>query len=321
MFDTIHIELPNQYIDNLKTKSDTIDRETGEVKYSVGYSDCIKVREVRGVIIIECSLSKLLKGNNIYSLDFFEVILALQLIEKKLGVSIMKGIIRRLDCEITIETHFKPNVYFRYLGNSKYFLRKEFQKTSLYYSNSSRVINIYDKIKERKDKKELIPIECEGKNLFRFECRYRNAYLKSIAKKNYLEILKVEDLINPQIFKNLTEIVFNEYEAITKFKKNVIPNLGNSLKSKSDLINFIAAFGIEALGGINEVQEMIDASRPFNPNMRKEYFSRRKKDIKEIATSLKIEYLENLISEIDQKIKETHHLRLKSIEKCFCYEK
>lgn len=306
MVDTIHIELPNQFVSGLKNKSDTIDSETGEVKYSVGYSDCIKVREVGGKMIIECSLPKLLKGDNIYSLSFLEVVMALELIKKKLGISIEKGIIRRLDCEITVESLYEPSTYFRYLGNSKYYTRKELMKTSLYYSNKSRIINIYDKIKERKDKKELLPVEFDGKNLLRFECRYKNTYLKSIAKRNFLEVLKVEDLINPEIYANILEIIFKEYKAIDKLNKLVITNFNDSVRSKSDLMKNLANIAIKFLGGVNMVQEMIDASRPYNNNVRNEYFSRRKKDIKDITKSSNMELNENLISEIDQKVKEKH---------------
>lgn len=315
MFDTIHIELPKQYIGSLKEKSDTIDCTTGEVKYSVGFSDCIKVREARDVIIVECSLSKLLKGNNIYSLSFSEVIVALQLIEKKLGISIMDGIVRRLDCEVTLETLLKPITYFRYLGNSRYYIRKEIQGTSFYYSNKSRSINIYDKVKERKDKKEEIPFEFKEKNILRFECRYKNTFLKTIAKRNCLEVIKVEDLINPTVYKNLSEIIFNEYESIVKLNKYAISNFDKTVGSKSELTKHLANIGIESLGGVNAVQEMIDASRPFNCDVRKEYFSRRKKDIVDIAASSKMVFIENIITEIDEKIKEKHYSRLKSIEK------
>lgn len=315
MVDTIWIELSNQYIKGLRNKSDTIDSETGEVKYSVGYSGCIKVREVKGKMIIECSLPKLLKGDNIYSLNYFEVVMALQLIEEKLGISIMKGTIRRLDCEITVESIYKPSTYFRYLGNCKYYLRTEIQKTSLYYFNNSRVINIYDKLKERKDKKELLPIEFEGKNLLRFECRYKNKYLKTIAKKNCLEVLKIEDLINPTIFINISEIIFQEYKSIDKLNTPVIINFNNSARSKLNLTKNLANMAIKLLGGVQVVQEMIDASRPYNEDVRSEYFSRRKKDIKEIATYSNMELTENFISEIDQKIKEKYLLIQKSIEK------
>lgn len=315
MFDTIHIELPNQCIEGLRNKSETFDIETGELKYSIGFNDSIKVKGVRDVIIIECSLSKLLKGNNIYSLSFFEVIKALQLIEKRLDVSIMKGIIRRLDCEMTLETLLKPIVYFRYLGNSRYYIRKEIQGTSFYYSNKSRSINIYDKIKERKDKKEEIPFEFKEKNILRFECRYKNTFLKTIAKRNCLEVLKVEDLINPTVYKNLSEMIYNEYESIVKLNKYVISNFGKTVGSKSELMKHLANIGIESLGGVNAVQEMIDASRPFNCDVRKEYFSRRKKNIVDIAASSKMVFIGNIITEIDEKIKEKHYSRLKSTEK------
>ncbi len=307
MVDTIWIELQNQNIDNLQNRSDTIDCKTGEVKYSVGYSDCIKIKKFCEKTIIECSLPKLLKGNNIYSLNFHEVLNAIKLIEQKLGISVSNGIIRRLDCELTIEALHTPSNYFRYFGNSKYYIRKELNYTSLYYSNKSRVINIYDKIIEIRDKKEIVPNEFKGLNLLRFECRYKNRYLKRLAKQNSKEVLRIKDLIHPKTYQNISNVVFNEYEAIDKLNEPIILNFNDSVKSKADLMKNLANIAINYLGGVNKVQEMIDSSRPFNKNVRNEYFSRRKKDIINIASTSNMKLTKNLIDEINQKVRKKYH--------------
>jgi hypothetical protein len=300
MFDTIHIEIPNQCIEGLENKSDTIDSETGEVKYSVGYSDCIKVRKVKEGTKIECSLSKLLKGNNIYSLSFSEVILALKMIESKLGIPIQKGIIKRLDCEYTLETILKPQEYFRYFGDCRYLVRSTIQNTSLYYQNKSRIFNFYDKIKESKSKRGFVPEEFKNMHIMRCEFRYNNTYLKSMAKKMNLGFLTIENLLDKKIYNQIAELVYIDYQSITKIKKSYFDP--TTLNSKARFEEQLVADGIEFNGGLNAILEKIDASRAFNPSIPKEYFSRRKTELKKIMTCRKENIFSNSIDEINKKI-------------------
>jgi len=177
MIDTIHIELQQQQqITNLTKNSDTIDSGTGEIMYSIGYIDNIKVKQHSRGIKIECSLPKILKGSNLYQLNFLEIADAIRLIESKIGISINEGIIRRLDVYVNVETMFKPASYFRSLGSSRYLTRSLVGKTSLYYKNNFRENNFYDKITEMNARSESIPIDYQNKNILRFESRLKNTF-------------------------------------------------------------------------------------------------------------------------------------------------
>lgn len=308
MFDTIHIELPNQSIKDLQNKSDTIDSETGEVKYSVGFTDCIKIRQLGNKIKIECSLPKLLKQSNIYSLSFSEVSLAFKMIEEKLDISIKKGIIRRIDPHFTFVTKHRVKEYFRYLGDCKYFNRSTIGNDSLYYSNNLRVFNFYDKIKQQKKERESIPVEFLGENIMRCEFRYKNQYLKVIASKFGMENLKVENLLDKQIYNQLAELVFQDYQSITKIKDSFYNETTVSSKSKFQE-QFVFA-GIVASGGLNVVFDKIDASKAINKNIPLEYYSRRKAELRKIMKYEKQNSKGNFINEINDKIEEIHNQRL-----------
>ena len=82
MPDTIHIELPLQNMIDLQNNRLYIDDKTGEIISSIGYLDCIKVIQYSYCLRIEFSFPKFLKGNNIYSLEYWEVLEAISLMEK-----------------------------------------------------------------------------------------------------------------------------------------------------------------------------------------------------------------------------------------------
>lgn len=182
MIDTIHIELPHQEMIDLQNNRLSVDDKTGEIISSIGYLDCIKVIKNSYCLKIECSLPKFFKGNNIYSLDKWEVLEAIKKIEIELGISLKEGIIRRIDVFKNIETQFEPKSYFSYLGDCKFFTRSVV-KSTLYYKNNSREMYLYDKISEVNTRRAIIPNEFLGKSLMRLECRYKNSFLKKIRKK------------------------------------------------------------------------------------------------------------------------------------------
>lgn len=295
-YDTIHIELPRHYAPVLQNNTMIVDEETGEVVSSVGYVSNIKVRKFHNVIRIEFSLPKLLKGNNIYQLTFEEVIQALELAEKLLGVPLREvGIVRRIDFFKNIITKYKPVAYYMLLGSCKYYTRSKV-KTSLYYKNSVRQQLLYDKIKEMRAKGIEIPMEFIGLNVLRYECKYLNGYLKKLFGKP----LTIEQLYKKETYDYFSNRLRQEYAAIFKQPK-LIADM-TCIASKKELYNQLVIIGINQLGGTNEVIDLIDRSREFNPDVLPEYFSRRKKEIRDLAKNNITAFKEATIQELDEKI-------------------
>ena len=311
MIDTIYIEVPIQYLKKLDNKSNTVDDKTGEIIYSNGYKGCIKIRQFNDMVRIEASLSKVLFVNNIQSLTFLQMILALKKIEFELGINIREGIIRRLDIEYTFNTKYKPKEYFKYLGNSRYYTRFKTGGTSLYYKNNNREINFYDKIREMKSKRVIIPLEFKGKNIMRFECRYKNTFLRTFAKKNRLSILKISDLINPNIYLKLLKLTFKEYNSINK--ENELSATLSSISTKKKMIKELASVGIKSLGGAFKVQEMIDIAKTKSSLIPNEYFSRRKAEVRELAKENPFIEKSGIIDEIDYKMQQLYNFKKTNI--------
>ncbi len=297
--DTIHILLPNQNLSNFSEMTGNVDLKTGELKYSVGYSDCIKVRRFNGLMKIECSLPKLLKGENIYTLTFSEILQTIKMIGNKLEIDISEGKINRIDLCMQHETEYSASNYFRYLGQSKnYKVRTIVNESSLYYQNKiSRKMYFYDKILEMKHRKVQIPVEFRNKNITRIEVRYNQSFIKNIFKKD----LFVKDLENSKVFMVLADNFLKDYLSINKENKLLVDI--SKISSKKDLMTQLAIVGIDSLGGATAVIEMLDASRKLNKQLiRSEYASRRKAEVKEIANCLEFIKPISLIEELNSKV-------------------
>jgi poly(A) polymerase Pap1 len=87
----------------------------------------------------------------------------------------------------------------------------------------------------------------------------------------------------------------------------------DKIVSKKSFMEQLANRGIDALGGVNEVLDIIDASRPFNTKIRKEYFCRRKNEIKDLASCTVMTTTSNCINELDKKIEKTYFSALESL--------
>ncbi len=309
VIDTMHIELHDCSTLDVQERMAMVDSVTGEVQYEKGYKGCIKVRKNGGKIRIECSLPKLLRGNNIYMLSYSEVVEAIKKIEQELNIPISRGIIRRIDTFVNIQTNNTPMSYFRYLGDCRYLKRGLIGNTSLYYKNGNRELVFYDKIQEMNAKKVKLPLSYnDTKHLLRIEYKLRNKAIQKSFNGN----LYVEQLYNKETGIKLIEHL---YQAYTIIFKEVKPSFNvNILDSQKGFIKQLANIGIETLGGVNSVCEMIDDTKQRYLDLRPEYVSRRKKETKSIASLDGIAQNNKSIEELDSKVKELCHRLILGIE-------
>lgn len=101
---------------------------------------------------------------------------------------------------------------------------------------------------------------------------------------------------------SINNLLIDNYNSILKLKQVSLDF--SKINSKKSLLEQLANEGIKSLGGVNKVLEMIDESRLFNSNIRKEYPSRRKADVREISKLKNATFERNLITELTEKINE-----------------
>lgn len=300
MVDTIHIEILLDHMPPTKGNKTTIDAETGEILFDSGYLENFRVKKTQRGIRLEGSLGRLLYGHNVRTLSHWEVLYALNKLSQLIGEDVGKGVIRRLDIQGTFTTIYPPTSYFRYLGSKVQCQRKPDYKYSLYYKNHSKEVIIYDKIRQMKEKRTPIPDFLNGKNLLRYESRYFNNRLKQFSKELGLDKLTVENFIEPDIYTFFLGQWKQDYQEIFKEEKPIIDL--TKIKKKRDLIEQLAHFGIETLGGEGQLVQLIEESRPYSVGIRSEYISRRKREIKEIASLQGFTKEHKVIEEINEKV-------------------
>ena len=169
------------------------------------------------------------------------------------------------------------------------------QPQSLYYSNGKRTKLFYNKLAEVKRQGIIIPDIMIGQNLLRYELRFT-----SRLQKQFNVVQLTPGLLSDESFyMNLVNRWIQEYQNI---QKNKIINLNfsdmNSPKDfwKQGNLHWIKLIGIDT--AMNQVEDM-RARGVFD---KPEYYSRLKKEIRELCSQPDLTESSELIDELDKKI-------------------
>jgi len=301
MIDTIHIWLPLEKIGkvdiNLFTQNlyamEEIRSDLGEYKIR-GKLKNLSVLFTQSGISIKGSLSKFYKGNNLKDLNNCEIKSALLKIGDALSIPILKAKLTRIDIGFNISMDYEPKYYFTGLGEKALMHRSLVNSTSLYYKNTIKVLNFYDKNKEFY-KTSRIPENFKiEKNLLRYELRL-NRKLGTFL--NCREIL-VSDLFNDEIYKKLVSIWGKDYFQIKK--NNLVefkPRLITANKDYVDYLTFIGIFEIR-----EKIPRDIQLLKSINAFKNIEYYSRLLAKINVIGSNKKICHESEFNKELDLKI-------------------
>ena len=168
------------------------------------------------------------------------------------------------------------------------------QPQSLYYQNHKRVKLFYNKLAEAKKKNVIIPAAFIGDNLLRFELRYIGR-----IKEQFGKIVNAGHLSNEQFYIELGKRWLKEYQNIYKNRK---PNLNYSeMKSPKDYWKQINLQYINSIG-LDEALRQVDEMKAKQVFEKPEYYSRLKKEIKELGCNPNLSETSELIEELDKKI-------------------
>lgn len=118
------------------------------------------------------SLCKWFHGDNLQTMSRGDTAAAIDMLSAALHVDMSKADITRIDVAGNLLMRYPPDVYYKYLGEKRGAKRGTFGGESLYYYFRNGCLCFYDKLKECRKNKELIPQGYRGKNIFRYEQRY-----------------------------------------------------------------------------------------------------------------------------------------------------
>jgi hypothetical protein len=211
-------------------------------KYATGYLGSLKVNiSDSRVKIYDSSLCKYYLGDNFKTLTRGDTKLAIDKISDSLHLPFHLANVTRIDFANNLIMQYNEKIYYPYLGEAQYYNRLE-QNNGLYYNNLSRQLVFYGKGYEQRIKRQPIPEPYKGKNVLRFELRFRKQLRKQLNQTKITAGLLYDDTF----YGNLVARWKNEYLAIQKINSKL-----NSMKptgSKKELLEGLAQYTVLELG-------------------------------------------------------------------------
>lgn len=301
MYDTVCMYLHKDTMPNLdfhstviKNLTELTQHKTADYEYWTGYLKNLKISVYPKRVKIRGSLSKYFYGNNLNELSLEDTKRLLSGLSRELLIPIEKCSITRLDIARNYKMNLIPREYFKYLGYANGF-EKYNNNDSVYFRNDSMQLCFYDKIKEIKSKNSNLPIPHLNDNLIRYELRF----MKKIASKLGVNKVEAKLLCDEGFFTRLKEEHMKMYLQIHKNEHYILDK--SKIKSPSDFINALAAWGIHSMSQ-NSVYEQIEDLRLSEAFKRPEGYSRLYKKISYLLNNYSFPHSSLLVEELDSKI-------------------
>jgi len=302
MYDTVNFWLSTEMLNyqnvskSLQQLSDVTEhtKDDGQIHIS-GCLDNYKVNYSGQGISFKGSLAKYFLSDNFHTLTRSDSARAIEKMSDELCLPIDRAKVTRTDFAQNFLMRFAPEAYYLYLGESKYYKRLS-QPKSVYWSNGNRTKLVYNKVAEAKVKKQPLPDVWKGQNVLRYELRYT----KRLPKQFNTPEVKTSDLSDEKFYMTLFDKWQAEYEAIDKIQSFNF-NL-SKMNSPNDFWKQINLLAVNMIGQDRIMQE-IENLRHQRALNRLEYYSRLKKELKELCKTPGMTTQSDLVAELDKKIK------------------
>lgn len=246
------------------------------------------------------SLAKYYLPSNVYTLTRQTAGEALEQMSDTLHIDMTAARVTRLDVSTVFPTQRPPTDYYPSLGEKPYYCRRQYSKTTLYYTQTQKQLIFYDKTKEANAKGALIPQTFVGCNLLRYEMRYT---------KNVQRLLRSRTTITGA---TLTDSTFY-YSTIQRWKAefdtikkiNTISTMTDNIKTPKEAQKALFSILLQQ-GGQTYIDEFIADLKSKNVFSDPKYYSRLKAELNRIlqapqaAKSDMIRELEKAVSDVAQ---------------------
>jgi len=297
MYDTIKIWIhTNEDISRyLENPHERIDMVTGEISF-YGKINNLRIRQTSQRISLEGSLAVFYFHQNYDTLTLSSTESAINEVCDLLHLSIKEAPVVRIDFGTNILLNRPLLNYFDCLGELPRFKKSEMcDRETISYKNSQLELIFYNKIKELKKNKISISDHLIGKNLLRYEIRLT----KNLSKQLHRPKIIVSDLYNINFFSTMIDYWEKRYLSIHK-----ILQLNRTGKlSFVDMTSFrdsLALIGLLSLENTCTVEQELQ-----NQMVGKSTKFKIRKYVKEIRDSADSENIEQAITELDEKVRQT----------------
>jgi len=304
MYDTINLSLPidrvgsfdySKTIEHLSNITEHL-KDDGQV-YISGNLKNLRVSLSGQGIYLKGSLAKYFLPDNFHTLTRSDSSRAIEQLSDELHLPMNESLVKRIDFSQNFLMKQKPESYYKHLGDCLHYNRLT-QERSLYYSNTLRTKLFYNKVAEAKYSRLSIPEIWSNQNVLRYELRF----LGRLPKQFNISEIKADLLSDEFFYMSLFDKWHSEYQSINKI--NTINFNLTDMNSPKDFMKQLQLYAIANIGQDKIMQEIehLRASKKFE---KPEYYSRLKKEIKQLSSLPKLTESSELIDELDLKIRDS----------------
>lgn len=263
-----------------------------------GYNKDLKIIVTeKSVKIKNSSICKWYLKDNIKTMFRGDVQRAIESLSDILHLPMTESDVTRLDLATNFLVEYDSSLYYDGLGTLNHFNRSP-QGSGLYYYGANGTLLFYDKLKEAKKKGVIIPSLYDGKNLLRYERRFKERVCKQFNRAE----LKASTLYDNQFYTEIIDRWVKDYQSINKIK-NVKKLDYTMVKTKTDLYSQALLFYIEGRGGLLNVLDEVKQAQKAGALTKKQAQDLRDK-YKEVSNQKLFVDDNKLIQELDSKIKQ-----------------
>lgn len=242
------------------------------------------------------SWCKSFHGDNFKTLTRSDTQRFIEKISDELHLPLYKADITNFEFAQNFVMQNPTEVYLNHLGDLAHYKRLP-QPDGLYYTNGRRQAIFYDKVKEQKNKGEPIPDLYRGRNVLRYEMRFKNR-LEDEFKTNGV---KASTLYNERFYIGVYDRWCEVYNSIRKLNDLVI-NF-SSMKTKRELYLCSVAGMVAQHGGeLNFIKQIAEAQSTGELTKKQAHDLRGA--VKEACQSNFTTKQSEAIKELDKKIKD-----------------
>ena len=282
----------------------TIDAATGEVKVLFrGHLRNICVTEYLSGVSMCGSLNKYANdGANLTNMSLDETRATLVELQDSCHIDLRNAHVSALEFGFNLLMKSDVGRYLKLLGDMPRRIRKSVNDETLYYVRRGRerdTFTLYDKIRDAKKKKMVMPSELDGKNLLRVELRYSNGIAALLKEHEVTGDTLTQRFFIDKLINNMCSM----YDSIQKKNRVNIKNIEPDKKESEYLKLFVAVMATVAGDrfSIDDYMDELKAQRVFK---NKTQYTRLRNKLIAYTTNVPLCEGDPLKEELDAKFEE-----------------
>lgn len=251
--------------------------DTGEICGCYGNVGNLKISVNEESLTLRNSLCKFMMGDNFKTMNRADLVEVVAMLEDMLHLPISRADVTRMDVGTNFALMHPVEVYLRRLGDLRYFRRVPMVEVGgLYYKQTERELNLYDKCKEARNHKTPIPEAYQAANILRYEQRLIR-HIPRYYKRNQMQL---RDVCRPDVYADIVsrwEAAFNSIRIVPSIKIEM-----DMIENVSTMKNAGLLALIQMQGGVMEFLAYVDELKAKR-KITKQNAARMKSEIKRIV--------------------------------------